>query len=103
MRWQRNKQDSNQRDSNKTKHNDRYHGLLFAPGYNDKLLLRQGQLERWLDYLHDNPRRLLMKREHPDLFRVQRGLTVGAQQFSAIGNRFLLERPIRLQDIQGRC
>ncbi|MBO4826727.1 MAG: hypothetical protein J5506_05785 [Prevotella sp.] len=72
-------------------------GLLFALGYNDKLLLRQGQLQRWLDYLHDNPRRLLMKREHPDLFRVQRGLTVGTQQFSAIGNRFLLSRPVRLQ------
>ena len=80
-----------------TKQNDRYHGLLFAPGYNDKLLLRQGQLERWLTYLRDNPRRLLMKREHPDLFRVQRGLMVGTQQFSAIGNRFLLDRPVRLQ------
>ena len=76
---------------------DRSHGLLFAPGYNDKLLLRQGQLQRWLDYLHDNPRRLLMKREHPDLFRVQRGLKVGAQQFSAIGNRFLLDCPVKLQ------
>ena len=76
---------------------DRTHGLLFAPGYNDKLLLRRGQLQRWLDYLRDNPRRLLMKREHPDLFRVQRGLMAGGQQFSAIGNRFLLERPVKLQ------
>ena len=76
---------------------DRTHGLLFARGFNDKLLLRQGQLQRWLDYLKDNPRRLLMKREHPDLFRVQRGLMAGSQQFSAIGNRFLLERPVRLQ------
>ena len=76
---------------------DRRHGLLFAPGYNDKLLLRQGQLQRWLDYLADNPRRLLMKREHPDLFRVQRGLQVRGRSFSAIGNRFLLDRPVRLQ------
>ena len=76
---------------------DRHHGYLFAPNYNDKLLLRQGQLERWLHYLRDNPRRLLMKREHPDLFRVQRGLMVGNQQCSAIGNRFLLNRPVRLQ------
>ena len=38
-----------------------------------------------------------MKREHPDLFRVQRGLKVGAQEFSAIGNRFLLDRPRRIQ------
>ena len=76
---------------------DRVHGLLFARGFNDKLLLREGQLQRWLQYLRDNPRRLLMKREHPDLFRVQRGLTIGSQTFSAIGNRFLLQRPVCLQ------
>ena len=80
-----------------TPKNDRSHGLLFARGYNDKLLLREGQLQRWLEYLRDNPRRLLMKREQPDLFRIQRDLMVAGQQFSAIGNRFLLERPVRLQ------
>lgn len=80
-----------------TEPNDRTHGLLFAPGFNDKLLLRQGQLQRWIDYLRDNPRRLLMKRENPDLFRVQRDLMVAGQQFSAIGNRFLLDRPLLLQ------
>lgn len=76
---------------------DRTHGFLFARGFNDKILLREGQLERWINYLHDNPRRLLMKREHPDFFRVQRGLTIGTQQFSAIGNRFLLNRPTLVQ------
>ena len=76
---------------------DRSHGLLFARGYNDRLLLRDGQLEQWLNYLNDNPRRLLMKRERPDLFRVQRGLKAGSREFSAIGNRFLLDRPLRVQ------
>ena len=76
---------------------DRQHGLLFGAGYNDRLLLREGQLERWQAYLNDNPRRLLMKREHPDLFRVQRNLRVGDTTFSAIGNRFLLNRPVKLQ------
>ena len=75
----------------------RENGLLFAKGFNDQILLRNGQLERWLIYLKDNPRRLLMKREKPDLFRVQRGLTYAGQSFSAIGNRFLLERPVKLQ------
>ena len=75
----------------------REHGLLFAKGYNDQILLRDGQLERWLNYLKDNPRRLLMKRENPDLFRVQRGLEYAGLSFSAIGNRFLLERPVKLQ------
>ena len=76
---------------------DRNNGLLFAKGFNDQILLRDGQLERWLNYLKDNPRRLLMKRENPDLFRVQRGLEYAGQSFSAIGNRFLLERPLKLQ------
>ena len=76
---------------------ERGNGLLFAKGFNDQILLRDGQLERWLNYLKDNPRRLLMKRENPDLFRVQRGLTFGGQSYSAIGNRFLLERPVKLQ------
>ena len=76
---------------------ERDNGLLFAKGFNDQILLRGGQLERWLNYLKENPRRLLMKRENPDLFRVQRGLSFGGQSFSAIGNRFLLERPVKLQ------
>ncbi len=75
---------------------DRTHGMLFARGYNDKLLLRAGQLETWLRYLADNPRRLLMKREHPDLFRVQRHVMSAGFTFSALGNLFLLERPVRL-------
>lgn len=75
----------------------RSNGLLFAKSFNDQILLRDGQLEHWLNYLKDNPRRLLMKRENPELFRVQRGLVFGGLSFSAIGNRFLLQRPIKLQ------
>ena len=76
---------------------ERGNGLLFAKGFNDQILLRDGQLERWRNYLKENPRRLLIKRENPDLFRVQRGLAYGGLSFSAIGNRFLLERPVKLQ------
>ena len=76
---------------------DRKHGLLFERSYNDKILVQAGQLKQWVDYLSDNPRRLLMKREHPDLFCIQRGLKVGAFTFSAIGNRFLLQRPMLMQ------
>lgn len=76
---------------------DRIHGFLFTRGYNDKLLLRAGQLVAWCRYLADNPRRLLMKREHPDLFRVQRNVKAAGVTFSAIGNRFLLSRPDKVQ------
>ncbi len=76
---------------------DRKHGFLFEIGYNDRILLQEGQLQRWIDYLADNPRRLLAKREHPDLFRVQFGLAYAGQTYAAIGNRFLLDRPSKLQ------
>jgi len=75
----------------------RDNGLLFAKGFNDQILLREGQLESWLNYLKDNPRRLLMKRENPELFQVQRGLMYAGISFSAIGNRFLLQRPLKVQ------
>ena len=77
--------------------NTRKHGLLWSIGYNDKILDRRGQLKNWLNYLHDNPRRLLIKRMHKELFRIQRNIAVGDLQFSAIGNRFLLSHPLRIQ------
>ena len=76
---------------------DRKHGLLWSIGYTDGLLGRQGQLDNWFIYLRDNPRRLLMKRLHPEFFRVQRNVKVGIYEFSAIGNRYLLTHPVRLQ------
>lgn len=79
------------------KHTGHEKGLLFERNYNDRLLLREGQLQRWIDYLDDNPRRLLAKREHPDLFRVHFGLQIAGQTYAAIGNRFLLQRPWKLQ------
>ncbi len=78
-------------------HPDRKHGLLWSIGYTDGLLGRQGQLDNWFIYLRDNPRRLLMKRLHPEFFRVQRNVKVGIYEFSAIGNRYLLTHPVRLQ------
>ena len=76
---------------------DRKHGLLWSIGYTDGILDRQGQLDNWLAYLRDNPRRLLMKRMRPEYFRVQRNVKVGTYEFSAIGNRYLLTHPVRLQ------
>lgn len=72
-------------------------GILFELNYNDKVLLRAGQLDNWKRYLADNPRRLLVKREHPDFFRVQRSLTWKGMTFSAQGNVFLLRKPFHVQ------
>lgn len=73
---------------------------LWAPGFQDSILFRAGQLDAMFNYLRDNPRRLAVKRLYPDLFRavgvVRRRLPGlgGEGEFSALGNRFLLDRPL---------
>jgi REP element-mobilizing transposase RayT len=51
-------------------------GVLWESGYNDRILLQEGQLQRMLDYLDDNPRRLLLKRASPQYFKPLGKLTV---------------------------
>ena len=76
---------------------DREHGMLWAPEYNDHILEGAGELERWRNYLRDNPRRLAVRREHPEFFRVTFNLTVAGRTYSAIGNRFLLDYPRKME------
>lgn len=72
-------------------------GLLWALGYNDHILDSEGELERWKNYLKDNPRRLAIRRSHPEFFRVQFGITIAGHTYAAIGNRFLLHHPLKKQ------
>ena len=72
-------------------------GFLFSRNYNDHILDHRGELERWFAYLRDNPRRLAIRRAHPDYFRVCFGVTLGEQTYAAIGNRFLLDYPLKMQ------
>lgn len=70
---------------------------LWEDGYNDLILDRDGQLQRMKAYIHDNPRRLAIKRNHADLFQVQRNIKVGGYTFAALGNVFLLDAPCLMQ------
>lgn len=70
---------------------------LWEDGYNDVILGQEGQLQRMKAYILDNPRRLAMKRSHPDLFQVQRNIKVGDYTFAALGNVFLLDAPWLMQ------
>ena len=74
-------------------HESREHGLLWTPNYNDHILSNRGELDRWRQYLADNPRRLYLRRRNPELFRVSFGLRIGRFNCSAVGNRFLLAYP----------
>lgn len=73
------------------------HGYLWSRNYNDHILEGAGELERWYAYLRNNPRRLAVKRAHPEYFRVRFGVTIGSQSYAAIGNRYLLDYPDKLQ------
>ena len=69
---------------------------LFAKGYNDLILRSYDELPTWQNYLRDNPRRLLMKRAHPEWLRPFFGLKVGATTYSSLGNQALLRSPRRI-------
>lgn len=68
---------------------------LWDSGYNDIVLTGKGTLAHWFTYIQDNPRRLAFKRAYPDYFRVRFGLSIANQSYAAIGNRFLLDFPMK--------
>lgn len=72
-------------------------GLLFERGYNDRILLREGQLAVMKRYLEENPYRLAMKRARPELLRVREGVEIGRWRCSAVGNMALLRADRLLQ------
>lgn len=49
---------------------------LFAENFQDTILTHEGQLETMLQYVDDNPKRAMMKRQNPELFKVVRELRV---------------------------
>ena len=64
---------------------------LWEKGYHDRLLQHEGQLQNMIDYVRDNPRRLMLRRQHRELFIVQRNVRYGQWSFSAIGQVRLLD------------
>ncbi len=70
---------------------------LWERGYNDKILYNYSTLQRWKEYLYDNPRRLAVRRANPEYFRVRFGIEIAGQTYAAIGNRFLLNHPEKQQ------
>ena len=67
--------------------------VLFEPGYNDQILLEEGQFDNWLHYLEDNPRRLAIKRLHPDYFTTMPTRILRSGIANSVGNSFLLDIP----------
>lgn len=72
---------------------------LFSSGFNDRILFRKGQLQTWIAYLNDNPRRLWLKVHFPNRLRKVYDFKAGKKghQYTAVGNTFLVTFPERLQ------
>ena len=75
---------------------------LFELGYNDKVLLHEGQLNGWKRYLDDNPRRLMVKRMNPRLFTVMLDKVAVGRRCQMVGNCFLLDIPDKVAVIVHR-
>lgn len=69
-----------------------YTERLFHP-YHDSILFNVSQLDKAIRYVEDNPRRLIIKRMYPDLFKSYQNLKIAGCEFSAFGNMFLLRKP----------
>ena len=72
---------------------------LFNAGYNDRVLNQFGQLEGWIQYLRDNPRRLWLKLHNADRLRKVYEFEAGrlGHRFTAVGETFLVKYPERAQ------
>lgn len=70
---------------------------LFSENFQDTILSHSGQLDAMVNYAKDNPYRALVKSENRDLFKVLTQLDVNGVKYAAIGNRWLLDRAVRMQ------
>ena len=68
---------------------------LWESGYHDRILFHKGQLNAMINYIHDNPHRLALKRTHPELFRIRQQQQFGTLTCTALGNIFLATHPQR--------
>ena len=70
---------------------------LWEWGYHDRILSGKNQLDTMFKYLRDNPRRLWVKRNIPDFFTKIDGVMIRNTPVTALGNRFLLDYPSKIQ------
>jgi len=77
---------------------------VWEEGFYDGVALEPAMLQAWHRYILDNPRRLWLKRQHPDLFVRVNALTherlpslPDERPWAGYGNLFLLDRPELVQ------
>lgn len=67
---------------------------LLLPGYNDKICKSEHQIHAFSNYIMDNPRRYLLRKQNQYLyFRKRDWRQSNGKLFSTFGNHFLLDMP----------
>jgi len=75
----------------------RQHRPLFDDNYDDTVCLDDRHREAMIAYVHDNPRRALVRRALPDLMRRCLHVQIGGHDYGAFGNLFLLRWANKVQ------
>lgn len=76
---------------------------IFDNDFYDCILHPGRSLDTIYRYIRDNPRRLAIRRAHPDYFRRMNALSIGGNTYRAYGNVQLLEHPFKEQVIVHRA
>lgn len=66
---------------------------VFEDGYHDRILLKEGQLDKMLKYVSDNPRRRLLRKMNPNFNSRHLIYDELGNIYETYGNIFLLEDP----------
>ena len=67
----------------------------FESEYHDRILTNRGQLAAMKRYIHDNPRRLALKRANKDLFCIHQNIRINNMPCTTMGNMFLADYPLK--------
>ncbi len=70
---------------------------LFDENYDDTVCLDDRHREAMIAYVHDNPRRALLRRMLPDVMRRCLHVRIGERSYGAFGNLFLLRWARKIQ------
>jgi len=77
--------------------------LIFDHDFYDCILHRGRFLDTLYKYIRDNPRRLAVRRAHPEFFSRVNELKIGDHTYQAYGNFQLLDNPFKEQVIVHRA
>ena len=64
---------------------------IFEDNYHDRIIRNDSMLETERRYLDDNPRRYLLRKQHPEYFSSPVRITINGEHYAAFGNILLLK------------